>query len=158
MPKSSFAAKVAGVLATTAAIPALCVATAHADTPGTVYFAASGMNCSIADDGTVGCDSPTARPMQITIAGIDLPVPFSVNQVVIDVPWAPAHPAFGGTPHTLPGGNPPISTIGHPVGSGATGGSGVDHGGASCATGFHGSFSCTSKGHSFSYYEMFQGN
>jgi len=100
MSKSSIAKKAAGVLAAAAAVPALFAATAHADTTGTLYFSASGLNCSIAANGDVGCDSPSARPMQITYMGLTIPVPFYVNQVVIDAPWAPAHP--GSAEHRTP--------------------------------------------------------
>ncbi|MDV6247063.1 hypothetical protein [Rhodococcus opacus] len=158
MSKSSIAKKAAGVVAAAAAVPALITATAHADTAGTVYFSVRGLNCSIADDGTVGCDSASSIQMQISLGGVALPFLIPVNQVVIDVPWAPAHPGFGGAPHTLPGGNPAISAVGHPSGSGPTSGYEVTHAGASCSTGFHGSFGCKSKGHAFSYYEVITAN
>ncbi|KAA0021605.1 hypothetical protein [Antrihabitans cavernicola] len=154
--------KAAGVLAAVAVVPVFAGGFAHAETPGTVYFSASIFNCSINDAGDVGCDASYPRSMFIDVnAGsgdASIPVPFPVSQVVIDVPWAPAHPGFAPGAHTLPGGNPNISVVGHPSGSGATSGSEVTHAGASCSTGFHGSFSCTSKGHNFSYYESIMAN
>ncbi|MBO0852514.1 MAG: hypothetical protein J2P18_01945 [Nocardia sp.] len=145
-----------GVLAAAAAVPMAFTAVANADKPGPVYFSAHGMNCSITDDGTVGCDltSPTSFAFS-TGTDSQIPVPFPVREVLIDVPWAPAHPGLDpGTPHTLPGGNPDIGTFGTTAGSGANQGPAVYHAGAVCAIGFHGSFSCQSKGHAFNDYEQ----
>ena len=66
--------------------------------------------------------------------------------------WAPAHPGFAaGTPYTLPGGNPDISTV---ATSHGMWGPSISYAGATCSVGFHGSVSCESKGHAFSYYEQ----
>lgn len=126
--------------------------------PGPVYFSAGSLNCSIADNGVVGCDLTTPAPMSIAVGGASIYIPWKVREVLIDVPWAPAHPGLGiGTPHTLPHGNPPIDKVGHPVGSGATAGFAVDHGGSTCKTGFHGAVYCDGMGgHGFNYYELIQ--
>ncbi|MDG3014744.1 hypothetical protein [Speluncibacter jeojiensis] len=154
--------KAAAAVAVAAAVPVLFAGAAHADTPGTVYFSDGIFNCSIDDAGVVGCDlTSPSNYMSINLGSgsSDLTVPFPVDEVVIDVPWAPAHPAFDiGTPHTLPGGNPDISTVGHPSGTGPTAGVQVSHAGSSCQTGFHGSFSCDAMGHSFTYYEIITAN
>ncbi|MDR7170106.1 hypothetical protein J2W56_003857 [Nocardia kruczakiae] len=143
-----------------AAAPLAFGGVAGADTPGPVYFSAGTVNCSIADDGSVGCDLATPTWMSIQLGtNVSVPVPFPVREVVIDVPWAPAHPGFdAGTPHTLPGGNPDISTYGQSAGSGPTAGPAVSHAGSTCAVGFHGSFSCDAKGHHFFYYEAITGS
>lgn len=150
-------AKAAAVFAAAAATPLLVSGVAQAEPAGTVYFSYGEFQCAINDGGDVGCDLRDPDTMYIAVntgsATPTIPVPFRVNQVVIDMPYAPAHPGFApGTPYTLPGGNPSIDVVGHPTGSGATGGSEVTHAGASCATGFHGSFSCKSKGHHFFHY------
>ncbi|WP_043450578.1 hypothetical protein [Jongsikchunia kroppenstedtii] len=131
--------------------------TPAAAAPGPVYFSAGSLNCSIADNGVVGCDLTTPAPMSIAFGSGSLYIPFNVREVLIDVPWAPAHPGLGiGTPHTLPQGNPPIDKVGHPVGSGATAGFQVERGGSSCKTGFHGAVYCDGMGHGFNYYELIQ--
>lgn len=118
-----------------------------------------GLNCSIANDGVVGCDVTNPAPMSIAWGGMTFSVPFKVREVLIDVPWAPAHPGLAmGTPHTWPQGNPPIDKVGHPVGTGAEAGFQVDHAGSSCRTGFHGAVYCNAMGHGFSYYELIQAN
>lgn len=141
--KAAIAACAAGAVA-----PLLCATGAQA--AGPVYFAMGSFQCSISPDGSVGCDTPPTL-MSIKVGGGYLPVPFQVSQVVIDLPWAPAHPGFAaGTPHTLPGGNPDISKV-------ATGndfwGPSITYAGATCSVGFHGSATCQSKGHAFTYYE-----
>lgn len=143
--KAAVAACAAGALA-----PLLFTNTAQA-AAGPVYFSMGSFQCAISSDGAVGCDT-SPKLMSIKIGGSYLPIPFQVSQVVINVPWAPAHPGFAaGTPYTLPGGNPDISTV-------ATGhdmwGSSVSYAGATCSTGFHGSVSCEAKGHSWTYYEQ----
>jgi hypothetical protein len=91
-----------------------------------------------------------------SVSGASIPVLFPVHEVLIDSPALPAHPGFdAGAPHTLPGGNPPLDRIAN--GHGGWGPS-ITFGGATCAEGFHGSFSCTSKGHSFTYYEAISAN
>lgn len=144
------AQRVATLFAATALVSAPFTATARADDPGPLFFRAGGFNCSIAPDGTVGCDLSTPAYMTMRVAGVDLPMPFQVNQVVIDVPWASGHPGFAAdSPYTLPGGNPGLDDV-------ATGhdmwGPSVEYAGAKCVIGFHGSFACTSKGHSFARY------
>ncbi|MDF0529371.1 hypothetical protein P0W64_10100 [Tsukamurella sp. 8F] len=150
------------IIAVAGAVAAPLVAPAAADAApaGTVHFSVGdSFNCAITADGKVGCDLPTPRQMTITMNGTDRPVPFKVREVLIDSASLPAHPGPGvGTPHTLPGGNPPIEQVGHPSGTGADSGPEVDHGGASCRLGFHGSFSCKSKGHGFGYYETITAN
>ncbi|MFE3188364.1 hypothetical protein ACFXHA_05105 [Nocardia sp. NPDC059240] len=148
--------KAAIVLTVAAAAPVVLSATATADTPGTVYFSSGSWNCSIAADGTTGCDLSGTVPLQLTIAGATLPLLIPTREVVIDVPWLPAHPGFdAGTPHTLPGGNPILDSV---ATSQDTWGPRITYGGASCASGFHGSFTCSAKGHSFTYYEVIAAN
>lgn len=143
--KAAIAACAAGALA-----PLLF--TTGAQAAGPVYFSMGPFQCAISPDGTVGCDTSSPTLMSIKVGGTYLPIPFQVSQVVIDVPWAPAHPGFAaGTPYTLPGGNPNISAV-------ATGhdmwGPSISYAGATCAVGFHGSVTCQSKGHAWSYYEQ----
>lgn len=150
MIRHAKAALVAGVAG--AVVPLLSIAPAHAE-DSTVYFAmnSGSFQCSIAADGTVGCDT-SPKQMSMKIAGITVPMLIPVHAVVIDVGWAPAHPGFdSGTPHTLPGGNPNLSDVA--TGHGQWGPS-ISYAGATCEGGFHGSISCRSKGHSFSYYEI----
>ncbi|MQY20651.1 hypothetical protein [Nocardia macrotermitis] len=144
--KAAVPACAAGALA-----PLLFTTAAQADGP--VYFSmnSGSFQCAISPDGSVGCDT-SAKMMSMKIGGGNLMLPFRVSQVVIDVPWAPAHPGFAaGAVYTRSGGNPDISTL-------ATGhdmwGPSITYAGATCAEGFHGSVSCQSKGHSWSYYEM----
>ncbi|MFI5782125.1 hypothetical protein [Nocardia sp. NPDC051570] len=141
------AARAAGALAAAAFAPVLFAATAQAESGGTVYFAAGSTNCSIASDGSLGCDYAVPQRMSyVTRGDAYIPVPFPVGQVVIDIPWLPAHPGLGGPSHTLPGGNPRLSDV--KTGEGQWGPY-IDYAGAHCESGFHGSFSCSSKGHTF---------
>ncbi len=125
---------------------------------GATYFSAAGFNCAITDSGKVGCDLGRSVPVQqyLGLGKANVYLPYGVRQMVIDVPFLPAHPGLGiGTPYTLPGGNPPIDEVGVPTGSGATAGSKVSRGGSECYTGFHGAFYCTGPGgHGFNYYTM----
>ncbi|MCU1646896.1 MAG: hypothetical protein JWN03_7171 [Nocardia sp.] len=145
----SIARKAAGLTAAAVLAAVPLAATAQADDPGPLFFRAGGFNCSIGTDGTVGCDLSSPAWMSIQVAGANIPMPFTVTQVVIDVPWAPAHPGFAPGIYTLPGGNPNIDDV-------ATGGDmwgpSVTYAGATCAVGFHGSFVCNSKGHTFGSY------
>jgi hypothetical protein len=126
-------------------LPILLTATAQAD-PGTVYFSAvGGSSCAIAGDGTVGCDFRYPMPLQYTV----LPIPFTVNEIVIDQPWLPAHPTFDPGRYTLPGGNPTFDTV--KTGDGRWGPF-IEYAGARCEVGFHGIFGCSSKGRAFGYY------
>lgn len=135
--------RVVGVVAAAAMAPILLAATAQAD-PATVYFSAGGMNCAIAGDGSLGCDFGSPMRLQYSF----LPFSFPVNEIVIDQPALPAHPTFdAGTPYTLPGGNPGLDSVA--TGAGQWGPY-IEHAGARCEVGFHGSFTCTSKGHAFS--------
>ncbi|MGU3434998.1 hypothetical protein ACNHUS_18520 [Actinomycetes bacterium M1A6_2h] len=96
----------------------------------TVYFTSSGLNCSMAPNGVVGCDIPGG--MFLT----QVPTSPKVYDIAIDVPWFPAHPTFG---------------IGGPRGHGGSTqleGS-LTYGGANCQVGFKGALTCTSMGHSF---------
>jgi hypothetical protein len=137
--------RVAGVVGTAAVAPILLTATAQAD-PGTVYFRAGSFSCTIAGDGTVGCDFGYPMRLQYTY----LPIPFTVSEIVIDQPWLPAHPTFDpGTPYTLPGGNPTLDTV--KTGDGRWGPF-IEYAGARCEAGFHGFFSCHSKGRGFTVY------
>ncbi len=82
--------------------------------------------------------------MSMNVAGVGLPIPFQVSQVVIDVPWASARPGFdAGTSHTLRGGNLDFSTV-------------------ATSQGFRGPsisyFTCQSKGHALTYYEQISGS
>ena len=148
-----------GVVAATATLSTAFAGAADATPNGTVYFSAQGFNCSITGDGTVGCDLTSPARFSFLFGQTYVPLPFPVREVLIDVPWAPAHPGLGiGTPHTRPGGNPDISTFGTTTGSGATRGPAVFHAGAVCSVGFHGSFGCTSKGHHFDFYETLTGS
>lgn len=139
------ARKVAGVLATAGIAPVLLAGAAHAD-PGTVHFSNGVMQCSITGDGTVGCD--LASPMRLQYSFLPFPIP--VNNIAIDLPLLPAHPAFAaGASHTLPGGNPDLHSVRTADGQW---GPIIEHAGAKCESGFHGSFTCTTKGHSFTVY------
>ncbi|MFQ6398168.1 hypothetical protein ACLMAJ_32600 [Nocardia sp. KC 131] len=138
--------KFAGVFAAAAVAPVLLAGTAQADDGGAVYFSNGIMQCSITGDGAVGCDLTDSMKIQYSF----LPALLPVRNIVIDQSWLPAHPSFaGGTPHTLPGGNPPLSEV--KTGQG-TWGAFIEHAGARCESGFHGSFSCQSKGRGFSTY------
>ncbi|MFE3262053.1 hypothetical protein ACFXPS_42735 [Nocardia sp. NPDC059091] len=143
---------VAGILASVAAVPIVHSGQAQA-AAAPVYFSFNSgtFQCSIASDGTVGCDT-SPKVMSMKVAGLTVPMPFAVREVVIDVSWAPGHPAFdGGTPHTLPGGNPDIAEVATDHGQW---GPVINYMGATCESGFHASISCRSKGHSFWYYEQ----
>lgn len=142
--------KLARTAALTAAALVAAVAlsgTARAQDP--VYFRAGSFDCAIAPDGAVGCDLATALNMTVKLAGVDIPLPFQVKQVVIDLNWAPAHPAFGSGNYTRPQGNPPIDEV---ATGGGTWGPEVSYAGATCGVGFHGSFWCNAKGHAFASY------
>lgn len=137
--------RVAGVLAAAAMAPILSTATAQAD-PGTVYFSVGSFSCAIAGDATVGCDFGYPMRLQYTF----LPIPFTVNEIVINQSWLPAHPTFdSGTSYTLPGGSPTLDTV--KTGDGQWGPF-IEYAGARCEVGFHGSFGCHSKGRAFTSY------
>ncbi|MEV0031080.1 hypothetical protein [Nocardia sp. NPDC050793] len=134
--------KIAGLAAAVAVAPVMLAATAQAES-GPVFFSAGSTNCAIYDNGTVGCDLGSPTRLQYS----SLPFLLTVNEIVIDQPWLPAHPTFDpGTPYTLPGGNPPLSEV--KTGDGQWG-SYIEYAGARCSVGFHGSFGCQSKGRSF---------
>ncbi|MBF6536752.1 hypothetical protein [Nocardia farcinica] len=125
------------------ALPLLAAGPAQAQ-PGAVHFSMGGLNCAIFDNGTVGCDLPTATPLQYG----QLPFAIPVHEIVMDIPWLPAHPTFdSGTPYTLPGGNPPIDQV--KTGDGQWGPF-VEHAGVHCYVGFHGSVGCTAGGRGWS--------
>lgn len=137
--------KAATVLAAAAIVPVASAVTAHAD-PGTVHFRSGNFNCAITGDGAVGCDLTEPTKLDYNF----LPFLLTVNDVVIDQSWLPAHPTFdSSTPHTLPGGNPQLSEV--KTGDGMWGPQ-IEHAGATCEVGFHGTFSCDAKGHSFSVF------
>ncbi|WP_054813278.1 hypothetical protein [Nocardia arizonensis] len=135
-------AAAAGLLA---AASALVTGTAQAD-DGPVYFSAGNFQCAIATDGSMGCDivSPT------TLRYGTFPITLTVRDIVIDQSWLPARPSFTTIDHyTRPGGNPPLDQV--RTGDGQWGPY-VEFAGARCEYGFHGSFTCTAKGRSFSAY------
>ncbi|WP_227998902.1 hypothetical protein [Nocardia australiensis] len=138
--------KFAGVLAAVGVVPVLMAGTAHADDGDTVHFSNGLMQCSIDGGGNIGCDLTDSMKISYTF----MPFLFPVRDIAIDQQWLPAHPTFSsGMPHMLPGGNPALSDV--KTGTG-TWGSILEHAGAKCESGFHGSFTCESKGHSFSVY------
>ncbi len=97
-----------------------------------VYFSMGELSCSIKANGDTGCDFPGGQRLSSA--------PFlSVPDLVIDVPWLPAHPEFGLTGQHGRAGS-------RQLGSDAK----IGYAGATCSTGFHGSWTCTAKGHSFS--------
>ncbi|NKY29663.1 hypothetical protein [Nocardia gamkensis] len=141
--------KFAGALAAVAAAPILAAGNAQADA-GTVYFSVGSTNCAIFANGSLGCDLASPMYMSYYIGDTYVPVPVPVNEIAIDQPWLPAHPTFDpGTPYTLPGGNPRIDDV--KTGSGPWGPI-IEHAGASCQVGFHGSFTCQALGRGFSTY------
>lgn len=137
--------RVVGVLAVAGLVPLLFGGAAQADAGDTVYFSSGYMNCSITGDGTVGCDFTSQAQVQYSF----LPVLIPVRDIVIDQAWLPAHPTFAVGTHTLPGGNPALVDAQTGVG---TWGAFIEHAGARCESGFHGSFSCTSKGRTWGIY------
>ncbi|MBH0780011.1 hypothetical protein [Nocardia bovistercoris] len=140
-----FGRRLAAATGTLAVVSALGTGTAQAQDSGPLYFGTGAFQCAIFADGAVGCDAPGYR-LQYTW----LPVPFPVNEVVIDQPWLPAHPTFTpGSDYTRPGNNPSLYEV--RTGDG-TWGPYVEYAGARCEAGFHGSFTCSSKGRAFSAY------
>ncbi|MFR9752647.1 hypothetical protein ACL02S_16645 [Nocardia sp. 004] len=141
--------KFAGALAAATMAPIIAVGAAEADT-GTVYFSVSGADCAIFQDGSLGCDF--ARPVQLSyyLGDIYLPLPVTVNEIVIDQPWLPAHPTYNPVlRHTMAGGNPGIATV--KTGSGQWGPI-IEHAGSSCQVGYLGSFTCQAMGQGFASY------
>ncbi|MGW0249582.1 hypothetical protein ACWDYH_23435 [Nocardia goodfellowii] len=114
-----------------------------------VYFALGEWNCSIAGNGTVGCDLAVPAPsMNVLYAGMQVSVP-NVPAIIIDSVALPARPHWNSRgSHTLPGGNPPIPRI-DAVGPHDPQYS-VTHAGATCQITFKGVAVCTSMGHGFS--------
>ncbi|MCX4091372.1 hypothetical protein [Nocardia sp. alder85J] len=100
----------------------------------TVYFSAGGANCSIHPDGSAGCDIPAGIAKWYNI----LPV----TDLVIDIPFLPAHPEW--VQHGQPGS---LSLPSDANGYDST----ISYAGASCYGGGRGAIGCTSKGHSFSF-------
>ncbi|HLS77697.1 MAG TPA: hypothetical protein VK083_12990 [Nocardia sp.] len=138
-----FTTRVAGLLGAACAVSFLFTATAHAE-PATVHFSAGSIQCAISGNGTVGCDLPYPMPV---VYG-QLPFGFPVGEIVLDVPWLPAHPTFTpGAQFTIPGGNPPLDAV--KTGDGQWGPY-IDHAGVRCEIGFHGSFGCTIGNRGFS--------
>ncbi|WP_159851289.1 hypothetical protein [Nocardia sp. CY41] len=139
--------RLVSVVAAAAVMPAVITVVAHAE-DGTLYFSLGNAQCSIASDGTVGCDYRQGVRMTYRVGETYVTLPFPVRAVVIDQPWLPAHPEFtAGDSHSLPGGNPNFSDVA--TGTGPWGPF-VNYGGAHCEVGFRGSFACQSKGHAFS--------
>lgn len=145
----SFTQRAAGVATASVLAAAPLAATASADRSGPLYFRAGTLSCAIDAVGSVGCDLASPARMTVKLAGDEVAIPFEVSQVVIDSAETPAHPGFAPGAYTLPGGNPGIDEV-------ATGsdmwGPKLAYAGARCGVGFHGSFFCTSKGHSFGWY------
>jgi hypothetical protein len=126
--------------------PVVFAATAHADNVP-LYFSAAGVNCFIAGDGTLGCDFGSPQRLTYKVGNTDIPMLFNTRTMVIDQLPLLAHPSLDpGLRYSRAGGNPTIDDV-------KTGqnpwGSFVDYAGAHCEVGFHGSFSCTSKGQNF---------
>ncbi|MEV6389020.1 hypothetical protein [Nocardia xishanensis] len=71
----------------------------------------------------------------------------TVNEIVIDQPWLPTHLMFdAGATYTPPGGNPSLNDV--KTGNGQWDAY-IEYAGARCESGFHGSFTCQTKGRSF---------
>lgn len=104
-----------------------------------VYFSlGNGQNCVIRPNGDVGCDFP--QGLVLTIPGF--PFRPTVTDLAINIDWLPAHPEF----HSW--GRAGSKEL--PKNQDAPGGSTITYAGATCLVGgFHGSWSCKSKGHSF---------
>ncbi len=137
--------RVVGALAVVGLAPVLFAGNAQADDGNTVYFSSGYMNCSITGNGTVGCDFTSQAQAQYSA----LPFLIPVRDIVIDQSWLPAHPTFAVGAHTLTGGNPDLADV--KTGNG-TWGAYIEHAGARCESGFHGSFSCESKGRTWRIY------
>ncbi|WP_040795273.1 hypothetical protein [Nocardia higoensis] len=134
--------RVAGILGVACAVPVLFAASASAE-PATKHFSVGSVQCAIFGNGTVGCDLPSPTPLTYG----QLPFSFPVSEIVIDLPWLPAHPTFTpGAAYTLPGGNPPLSEVRTSDGQW---GPIIEYAGVNCAVGFHGSFGCTAGGRGF---------
>lgn len=132
-----------GIVGAACAIPLVLAGPAQAETP-TKHFSTGWLQCAIFGDGTVGCDLSSPTPLRYG----QFPFAIPVSEIVIDMPWLPAHPTFDPrTPYTLPGGNPPLTSV--RTGDG-TWGPIIEHAGVRCESGFHGSFSCTAKGRGWS--------
>lgn len=135
--------RAAGIAGVACAIPVLFAGTAQAG-PGTKHFSVGSTQCAIFGNGTVGCDLSSPTPLMYG----QLPFPLPVSEIVIDTRWLPAHPTFApGTAYTLPGGNPPLDQV--KTGDGPWGPI-IEHAGAECSVGFHGTFSCTAHDRSWS--------
>lgn len=145
---------IAGTVLAAAAVSISSTAVANADTVvgdpasylvgDTVYFSYGNMaNCAIRPNGDVGCDI-TSGTMNWN--------GFQVGNISIDLPFLPAHPAFGplgqhGRPGSLQlsGGRPAPGTAYGPDAS-------ITYAGVTCVgSGFRAEVSCSSKGHSFSF-------
>lgn len=112
----------------------------------TVYFTYGNLAyCAMHSNGDVGCDIANGT---MNWYG------FQVSNISIDLPFLPAHPAFGpvGT-HGVPGsavlsGGGAAPGSNNPYGPDAS----ITYGGATCTgSGFRGEVSCASKGHQFSF-------
>ncbi|WP_327145342.1 hypothetical protein [Nocardia sp. NBC_01327] len=133
----------AGMAVAAAAISMVGTGTANADAVNpndyligdTVYFNVGYAQCSIKPDGTAGCDIQSGIAKWLNV--------IPVTDLVIDVPFLPAHPTFGvfgpygrGDANSLP--NTEISST-------------ITYAGATCYGGGRGAIGCNSKGHSFSF-------
>ncbi|NUS42845.1 MAG: hypothetical protein HOQ24_04025 [Mycobacteriaceae bacterium] len=91
---------------------AVAAGPADAESQGGVYFRNGPVDCVIADNGAVGCAfHPPTRLSWWPIEFAMLPVPFPVDDVVIDTPWLPPHPGGAAAARTRPGGNPDIAAV-----------------------------------------------
>lgn len=104
-----------------------------------VYFDLGyGQSCVIRPNGDVGCDFPQG----LLLTTSSSPFRPTVNDLAIDNPSLPAHPEFHqqGRPDSAP------LRSSNDTGGGFT----ITYVGATCSVGgFHGSWGCQSKGHSF---------
>ncbi|TSD99208.1 hypothetical protein FOS14_12640 [Skermania sp. ID1734] len=112
----------------------------------TAYFdLGDGTECAIYPTGNVGCAFP--QPIALTITGS--PVRPMVTNLVIDVPWLPAHPepGFTGRSGSRQLGVPVTDANGNTIG---WRGAEISYAGASCGNGGErGGWGCSSKGHHF---------
>ncbi|RMI34832.1 hypothetical protein [Nocardia stercoris] len=109
----------------------------------TVYFTAPNLgNCAMRPNGYVGCD----------IVGVPMNwYGFQVNNIGIDLPFLPPHPAVG--PLGTHGQDSQVLAPGQPGPGQAYGpDASISYGGSTCVvSGFRGEVSCSSGQHNFSF-------
>ncbi|WP_330179008.1 hypothetical protein OHB26_21145 [Nocardia sp. NBC_01503] len=136
-----------GVAMAAAAVALAGTSVAHADSDevnvndyligDTAYFNTGIASCSIKANGDVGCDIQSGIAKWLNI--------IPITDLAIDMPFLPAHPTFGAFGHY---GRSDAQVLGGgPIGYGST----INYAGASCHGGGRGGFSCTAKGHGFSF-------